>query len=80
MRDDFRILIEGRPGNIRIVACKPWLWRFWRRGATLGRYADLRGALMGLAKGYLDAAKRLGAAGRKERKRIAHKVAEKLVG
>lgn len=74
-----RVVIEESAGGVRVVFYRRLLRWFWRRAAvrSYGTFAD---CLMGLSERYLEAAKRKGAAGRKQRRRWAAKIAAKLVG
>ena len=74
-----RVVIEESKGGVRVVFWRPWLRWFWQRAAVRS-YPTFADCLMGLSERYLEAAKRKGAAGRKQRRRWAAKIAAKLVG
>ena len=74
-----RVVMEESTGGVRVVFYSPVLRWFWKRRAVV-RYATFADCLMGLSERYLEAAKHRGAAGRKRRRRLAAKIAAKLVG
>ena len=74
-----RVVMEESAGGVRVVFYSPVLRWFWKRRAVMV-YATFADCLLGLSEKYLEAAKRRGAAGRKRRRRLAHKIATKLVG
>lgn len=74
-----RIVIEESDGGVRVRYYRP-RWRWLWHGAAQGLYRTYGDCLMGLAESYLEAAKQKGAKGRKERRRLAAKIAAKLVG
>jgi len=74
-----RVVIEESKESVRVVFYSPRLRWFWR-GRAVMVYATFGDCLLGLSERYLEAAKRRGAAGRKRRRRLAAKIAAKLVG
>ena len=75
-----RLILDQTENGIEVHSHRPFLWFFWRRDAIRRRYAGLPEALLGLSELYLMVAKKQGAAGRKQRRRLAVKVAQRLVG
>ena len=75
-----RLILDQTENGIEVHSHRPFLRFFWRRDAIRRRYATLAEALLGLSELYLLMAKKHGAAGRKQRKRWAAKVAKGLVG
>ena len=73
-----RVVLEESERGVRVVFYSPRLRWFWKRRAVMV-YATFADCLMGLSEKYLEAAKRRGAAGRKRRRRLAAKIAAKLV-
>lgn len=74
-----RVVIEESKEGVRVIFYSPFLRWFWRRRVQK-RYQTFAACLLGLSEGYLEAAKLRGAAGRKQRRRLARKIAAKLVG
>jgi hypothetical protein len=75
-----RLILDQTENGIEAHSHRPFLRFFWRRDAIRRRYATLADALLGLSELYLQVAKKGGAAGRKQRRRLATKIAQGLVG
>jgi len=74
----FKIEIDMLATHVEIATLERFLWVFWRKTARR-KFPHLRAAIISLVDGYFEGAKDGKTPDRKQRKRLAERLARKLV-